>query len=45
MQALPADMVPIGVGSSRAPLRYHFKGQVGYQPVGCAGLAQGTSSL
>ncbi len=45
MQALPADMVPTGVGSSRAPLRFHFKSQVGYQPVGCAGLAQGTSSL
>ena len=45
MQALPAAVVPSGVGSSHEPFRYHFKGQVDYQPVGYASLAQGTSSL
>lgn len=45
MQALPADIAPSGPGIGHAPLQYHFKGQVGCQLAGRAGLAQSTSSL
>ena len=45
MQAPPADMAANRLGIDHAPLQYHFKGQVGCQIAGCAGLAHSTSSL